>query len=234
MTTAFDSALSNLGITRTGASSTASSASTSSSSTGTLGQADFLKLMTAQMQNQDPFNPTDNTQMIAQMAQFSQLSGISEMNTTLQTIAAKLTGTSTSDAMSYVGKTVLTAGNTAYGSTSGGLNGAIELGDKASAVNVTISDPSTGATLKTIKLGAQDKGTVDYSWDGTTDSGEAAGSGPFKISAIASSSSGQTVSTKTLVWAPVTSVSNPTSGSPTLNVAGVGPSVAISDIRQIG
>eukprot|EP01036_Dinobryon_divergens_P011689 gene11689-15733_t len=78
----------------------------------TRGQADFLKLMTAQLQNQDPFNPVDNTQMVAQMAQFSSVAGISQMNTTLSSIAAKLTGTSTSDALSYVGRNVLTEGGT--------------------------------------------------------------------------------------------------------------------------
>lgn len=55
-----------------------------------LGQADFLKLLTVQMQQQDPFNPVDNTQMLAQMAQFSSLAGISEMGGTLSSIADKL------------------------------------------------------------------------------------------------------------------------------------------------
>ncbi len=55
-----------------------------------LGQGDFLKLLTVQMQQQDPFNPIDNTQMLAQMAQFSSLAGISEMGSTLGSIAAKL------------------------------------------------------------------------------------------------------------------------------------------------
>ena len=56
--------------------------------------------MTAQLKNQDPFEPVDNTQMVAQMAQFSSLAGISEMNTTLKAIADKLGGTTTADAMS--------------------------------------------------------------------------------------------------------------------------------------
>ena len=58
--------------------------------TATLGQSDFLKLMTAQLSLQDPFDPVDNKEMVAQMAQFSSLSGISEMNATLKTIAARL------------------------------------------------------------------------------------------------------------------------------------------------
>lgn len=55
-----------------------------------LGQADFLRLLTVQVQQQDPFNPVDNKQMLAQMAQFSSLSGINEMTTTLQDISDKL------------------------------------------------------------------------------------------------------------------------------------------------
>lgn len=56
----------------------------------TLDQTSFLKLMTTQLKTQDPFAPTDSTQMVAQMAQFSQVSGNAEMNATLKEIAAKL------------------------------------------------------------------------------------------------------------------------------------------------
>lgn len=55
-----------------------------------LGESDFLALMTAQLQQQDPFAPVDNQAMIAQMAQFSSLSGISEMNDTLKSIADQI------------------------------------------------------------------------------------------------------------------------------------------------
>lgn len=55
-----------------------------------LGQADFLRLLTVQVQQQDPFDPVDNKEMLAQMAQFSSLSGITEMNETLQGISEKL------------------------------------------------------------------------------------------------------------------------------------------------
>ena len=54
-------------------------------------QSDFLRLMTAQLSQQDPFNPVDNQQMVAQMAQFSSLAGVSETNTTLQKISEQLT-----------------------------------------------------------------------------------------------------------------------------------------------
>ena len=55
-----------------------------------LDQSDFLRLMTAQLSSQDPFNPVDNQEMVAQMAQFSSLAGVSETNTTLKSIAEQL------------------------------------------------------------------------------------------------------------------------------------------------
>ena len=59
-------------------------------SSDTLGQDDFLKLMTTQLQNQDPFKPTDNTEMIAQMAQFSMVTGQTEMNESIKAISGQL------------------------------------------------------------------------------------------------------------------------------------------------
>ena len=56
----------------------------------TLGQTDFLKLLTVQLQQQDPFEPVDNKEMLAQMAQFSSLGGINDTNAILETISSKL------------------------------------------------------------------------------------------------------------------------------------------------
>jgi flagellar basal-body rod modification protein FlgD len=226
----FDTTLANLGIKSTSGTGDTATANATSGKT-TLGQSDFLKLLTAQLNNQDPFSPVDNTQMVAQMAQISTSSGISDLGTTLKSIADKLNDTSTADALSYVGKTVLTVGSTAYGRNSGGIAGAVELGAAASDVRVTISDAS-GNPLKTLSLGNQAAGTVKYDWDGTTDGGKAAGAGPFTVS-VAAQNAGSTVKATGLVWAPVESVSVPSSGTPTLNVTGIG-TVAVGDVRQAG
>src|SRR5690242_14156802 len=205
MSTAFDNTLANLGIGRSGSASTPTVQTQAQSQT--LGQADFLRLMTAQLKNQDPFSPVDNTQMVAQMAQFSSVAGISQMNSTLSAIADKLGGTSASDALSYVGKNVLTPGNIAYARSSGGIQGAVQLADDASDVTVAISD-SNGNILKTMSLGAQDKGTVTFDWDGKTDAGADAGSGPFAVTTYAQNA-GTTIGSQPLVWAPVAAVSMP-------------------------
>ena len=187
--------------------------------------------MTAQLKNQDPFAPVDNTQMVAQMAQFSSVAGISEMNSTLKAISDKLAGTSQSDALSYVGRTVLTEGTTAYGRTAGGIAGAIELDDDAAQVNVSIQS-ADGQVLKTIQLGAHVKGTVDYDWDGKTEDGADAGSGPFNI-IVNAGTDGAEIASRSLVWAPVASVSMPSSGTPVLTLPGIGQ-VPITSVRQIG
>lgn len=227
MATSFDATLASLGIKRTDTGNKAGMGRGVEQMT----QADFISLMTAQMKNQDPFEPVDNTQMVAQMAQFSSLAGISEMGTTLKAIAEKLGGTSTSDALAYVGKTVLTEGSVAFPRTSGGLAGAVELDAAATAVNLTITN-ANGAVVKTQNLGARPKGTVSFDWDGTTDNGEPAGDGPFTITANARAND-KTITSRTLVWAPVTSVSLPTGGAPVLTLPGVGQ-ITPAAIRSIG
>lgn len=227
--TAFDTTLSNLGIARTG---TASQTNTNSLGSSAMDQSDFLTLMTAQMKNQDPFEPVDNTQMVAQMAQFSSLAGISEMNTTLQAIAAKLGSTSTTDLVSWVGRTVLTQGDVAYPRTDGSLGGMIELGAAAAEVNVVIEGPN-GEILKNVSLGAAPAGRTEFEWDGTTDTGEPAGDGPFTIRVAARDASGAVVAAQPLVWAPVTAVAMGSDGNPVLTLPGIGQ-VSTTAVRQIG
>lgn len=225
MAGSFDATVRNLGLAARSAQAPVKPAGSQ-----TLGQGDFLKLMTAQMKNQDPFKPVDNTQMVAQMAQFSSLAGISEMSATLKSMADKLGATSTADAAAYVGRTVLTEGKAAYGRSDGGIAGAVELGEAADAVAVSISD-TDGRLLKVVSLGRQPAGTATFDWDGGTDAGEDAGAGPFTVSVVAEAR-GQAVAARSLVWAPVQSVSLQ-SGSPVLDVAGLGPVLA-SAVRKIG
>jgi flagellar basal-body rod modification protein FlgD len=229
MATSFDSTMANLGIGRTGTTGTGANRALGSSN---MDQSDFLKLMTAQMKNQDPFDPVDNTQMVAQMAQFSSLAGISEMNTTLRAIAEKLTGTSMGEAINYVGKTVLVEGAVAYPRTSGGLAGAVDLDGDAANVTVTIQGKG-GETLRTVDLGKQAAGAVAFDWDGTTDSGDPAGAGPFTVKVSARNASGGGVAARPLVWAPVSSVSKAADGQPVLELPGIGR-VPLSAVWQVG
>ena len=227
MASSFDSTLASLNIGRT----TTTPNAITAAAADTLTQNDFLKLLTAQLKNQDPTEPVDATQQVTQLAQFSSVAGISEINTTLKAIQDKLAGGSTSDALSYVGRTVLAPGNTAFPRTDGGLTGAVDLAGAATDLRVSIEGPN-GAILKTLSLGAQAQGTATFDWDGTTNNGEPAGPGPFKISAVANNN-GASVGTTPLVWAPVSSVSIPAKGAPILTLPGIGQ-IATTQVRQIG
>jgi flagellar basal-body rod modification protein FlgD len=196
----------------------------------TLDQNDFLKLMTAQLNNQDPFNPVDNTQMVAQMAQFSSVAGISEMNSTLKALSTKLGATTATDAIGFVGKTVLTEGTTAYERASGGIAGAIELDGEATDVTVSIADKN-GSTVRTIQLGKQAAGTVTYDWDGKDGAGNAIQGGPYSV-VVDAANAGKAVTARGLVWAPVQSVTVSATGEASLNVTGIG-TVPTSNVRQI-
>jgi flagellar basal-body rod modification protein FlgD len=132
--------------------------------------------------------------------------------------------------MGYVGRTVLTAGKTAYERTSGGIAGAVELAGDATDVDVSIADKD-GRVVKNIQLGAQAAGEASYSWDGTDDAGNKIENGPYTISVEAAKGS-TLVDATSLVWAPVESASLPAGGAPVLNVTGLG-TVDPSAVRKV-
>lgn len=225
---AFDAVMDKLGVT----SSTAAQQKKKTEANDTLDQSSFLKLLTAQLKNQDPFKPVENEQMVAQMAQMSSVQGIAEMNATMKAMSSKFDTGQAASATSYVGKAVLSPGNIVWPRADGSFEGFGTIDKAASDVQVTISD-SNGQTIRTLSLGAQKAGEFAIDWDGLDGSGQEAGAGPFAIKVIANRSDGN-VEVKPLVWAPVTSVKLPADGgTPILNVAGIGE-VALSAVRQVG
>ena len=225
----FDDTLSQLGIRRSGVSG--SPEVKTALEANSLGQDAFLKLLTEQLRNQDPFEPVKNENMVAQMAQFSSVAGISEMNQTLKAMADRMDSANAAQAIGYVGKTVLVEGNTAYPRTDGGLDAVVALAEGADDMTVTISDQN-GSLLRTIQMGAQRRGDVEIAWDGKTQTGDDAAGGPYRIAATVVRS-GQRVAVPVQVWAPVTSVSLSDSAGPMLNIAGLGQK-PISAVRQVG
>jgi flagellar basal-body rod modification protein FlgD len=129
-----------------------------------LGQAEFLKLMTAQLQNQDPFAPMDNGDFIAQMAQFSTVTGITEINTNLTNLGDKLEPNRIATAASFLGTSVLVPGNSVTPDEKGQIHGVVDLPASSTNVGLTITN-SRGEIIKTIELGSQNKGLVGFSWE---------------------------------------------------------------------
>ena len=141
-----------------------------------LGQSDFLKLMTTQLQNQDPFAPMENAEFIAQMAQFSTVTGITEMGASLKGIAEQLGEFRIATAANLLGSSVMIPGNYARPDESGEIHGMLDLPSASGATSLSFSN-ATGDLLHTMQLGAQPSGLVGFEWSdvpqSVLDSGEA-------------------------------------------------------------
>ncbi|HEY0327394.1 MAG TPA: flagellar hook capping FlgD N-terminal domain-containing protein, partial [Allosphingosinicella sp.] len=134
-------------------------APTVASATAGLDQAAFLRLMTTQLTTQDPFNPVDNTQMVAQMAQFSQVAGISEMNQNLRALVQSMGGGRFTEASSWIGRAMLVQSDVATPLGDGTYAG--ELGFDAAAEEVSVSFvDAAGNTVHTMDLGAREAGST--------------------------------------------------------------------------
>ena len=135
----------------------------------TLGQSDFLKLMTTQLQNQDPFAPMENAEFIAQMAQFSTVTGITEMGTELKGIAEQLGEFRIATAANLLGNSVMIPGNYARPDAQGEIHGMLDLPSASGVTNLTFSN-AAGDVLHHMELGPQSAGLVGFAWQDVPES----------------------------------------------------------------
>jgi flagellar basal-body rod modification protein FlgD len=142
-------------------------ASSPASSVTTKNDADaadrFLKLLVAQMKNQDPLNPMDNAQVTTQMAQISTVSGIDKLNTTVQGLNQQFVQMQALQGASLVGRDVILPGDRLSVSDSGQLQGGFELASAADSVNVEVLN-AAGHVIDTLKLGAEGAGRHGFDW----------------------------------------------------------------------
>ena len=220
-----------------GTSSGSTSSASSSSNSMTSVQDQFLKLLTTQLQNQDPLNPMDNAQITSQIAQISTVTGIQTLNTTMQALLSASQDNQTTQAASLVGQAVMVPGNaltlasttSSSGTATTAAVGAYTLAANADKVTVTIKD-SGGNTVRTLTYGSQSSGLHDFTWDGTTDTGATAANGSYTI-AVAASNGSDSVTTTPLTLGSVRSVINNGSGF-TIDVGSLG-TFTMDDVKQI-
>lgn len=145
----------------------------------------FLKLLVAQMQNQDPLSPMDNAQVTSQMAQINTVSGIEKLNTTVAGLSSQFAQLQTVQGAALVGHDVIVAGNRlAIDATAAVGQGGFELTGAADAVKVEILAPS-GAVMQTINLGAESAGVHSFDWPSGT--ATSASGLTFRVSATSGS-----------------------------------------------
>lgn len=194
--------------TSTGTTGTSTTSTTSTSKTED-SQTRFLKLLTAQLKNQDPMNPMDNAQMTSQLAQLDTVSGIERLNTTLNSLVDSLGNSQSMQAAELIGKTVLVSGSQlalANGAAYGGIN----LATAADSVTIHILN-SAGTEIQTETLGAQSAGVIDFSWDGKASDGTTAADGNYKFT-VEASQGGKAVTVDALQVGTVSALTKTSSG----------------------
>ncbi|MDF0541003.1 flagellar hook capping FlgD N-terminal domain-containing protein [Sphingobium sp. H39-3-25] len=189
-----------------------------------MGQSDFLRLLTTQMQTQDPFEPMDGSQMVTQMATITNSTGIAEMNQTLSDIKTQLGGNRIGDAASWIGKSMLVESNIAAPNSSGAYAGVVALSEASDAVSVDLVD-SSGNVVKTVDLGAQAKGSANFYWDGKDADGNVIGNQPLTVKVNGAATDG------VATWATVAAVQSPADSSQSLLITPIGSFAATDAIR---
>ena len=193
-------------------------------SDATASQDRFLKLLVAQLNNQDPMNPMDNAQMTSQMAQINTVSGIQQLNETVKSLSGQFASLQVLQGASMIGHDVLTQGN-ALSISAGVAKGVIDFPANADKVSVQILSPG-GQVVDTLNLGPEAAGRQTFQWNAA---GYTSGGTPtFKVIAT---QAGQAMVTTSLSRDTIVSVGNSGTGM-TVQLKG-GSTVAYDDIKAI-
>ncbi|PCJ40830.1 MAG: hypothetical protein COA71_09510 [SAR86 cluster bacterium] len=156
--------------------------STSSNSSKELGQEDFLKLLVAQLKNQDPSNPADNGEFLGQIAQFSMVDGIDELGESFKSISNSFFTNQAMQASQLVNKEVLTESDNTILTEGQGIQGKLFLNDHAANVKLQIHD-AAGSLVRTIDLDSLEAGEQTFSWNGLDDEAKQLPAGSYTFSA---------------------------------------------------
>lgn len=188
----------------------------------------FLKLLVAQMRNQDPLNPLDNAQVTTQMAQISTVTGIEKLDGSIGGLRQSLVAAQSLQSAGVIGRQVLATGATLSLGASGG-SAALDLPAAAGRVQVSIATPA-GAVLRRLELGALPGGISTFQWDGMTDAGGRAAPGSY-VFQVTASDGNRMVAATPLSAGRVSGVSL-SNGTVQLNLEN-GGDLNVADVRRI-
>lgn len=207
-------------------------AASSSSKNDALGKDAFLQLLVTQMKNQNPLEPQDNGEFVAQLAQFSSLESMQNLTTTVDSIAGLYQSSQALQASSLVGRSVIVNAGSTTVDTTKGMTGSVVVPSASTATSIKIYDAQMNV-VKTVDLGAQSAGSASFSWDGKGEAGEVLPAGNYSF--VASGSlEGKATALATYLPATVNSVTTGVNGSEmVLNLAG-GQSIGLSQVKTIG
>jgi len=200
-------------------------------------QNQFLTLLVTQLQNQDPLNPMDNSEVTSQIAQLSTVNGIQQLNNTLLALSGQMDMSQSLQAANLIGKDILyPGGKISLGSAPGDPSAktatpfGVDLMAGTATTTVSIADAS-GKVVRKMDLGSLPTGVYPLSWDGLDDAGAPVPDGAYTLQVAAADAKGQPVSAQALTSGHISSVGYTTEGLK-LNLA-LGDKISLLDVRQV-
>lgn len=202
---------------------------TQAESAPTLGRDDFMKLLIAQLKNQDPLNPMDARESITQLSQLTSVEELRSMSDRLRSLQGAMSSMVDNQASGLIGKRVEADGSQLVLGQQGGAGSAITLSAGAEQVTLTVRD-AEGEVVRTMELGRQLAGSLPVEWNGMLDGGTRAEPGSYRLSVSAKDGDGNPIEVSAQVKGTVGSVSYE-QGYPELVVGGA--RVALASVTSI-
>ncbi len=174
-----------------------------------LGQDEFLHLLTAQLKAQNPLEPANNQEFVAQLAQFSQLEQLTNMNTALEQqietnvlLSQSMTNVS---ATNLIGRSVKSSSPTLNVEGGSPVQLGYNLFAAASDLRVEIRDRS-GTVVRSLNPTARSQGDNTVSWDAKDDHGSVVRDGDYFFTVTALDKNGVELETLPFTTGKVNSV----------------------------
>ena len=212
------------------ATSGSTASSTTSSSTSGLGMDAFLQLLVTQLQYQDPLDPMDDKEFVAELAQFSSLEQLTEINSGIEGLSTLTQEQQMIGAVNFIGKTIEANGTAVNVEDGAATSVTFTLPEDAATCLVNVLD-SSGNIVRTVDLGATTAGQVEFEWDGKDYDGNAVDDGQYQVAVTATNADGEVMTVTSTMTGTVEGIQQ-VSGSYYLDIGG-GRYVAFTDITNV-
>lgn len=207
----------------------ASDQPTATTGTTSLGQDAFLKLLTAQMQNQDPLEPMSNQEFVAQLAQFSSLEQLQNVSKGMENLYLINSSINNTGMTNLIGKYVVANGDTFSYSGEGDQSIRFTSDSASTQTTVTIQD-ADGRVVYSETMGGMGPGEQTWSWDGTDLSGQPVEEGQYTFSVSGKDADGNAIDYTEMIEGVIDQMSFANGNAqPTVN----GVEVSIADIVRL-
>ena len=190
----------------------------------------FLKLLIAQIKNQDPMSPMDASTMTAQMSQLNMVSSMGTMNTSMQAMLAQMQSANFMNQASLIGHSPMVAGSS-INYTGGEVMLGANLANPLQGVVATIKDAS-GNVVGTADLGNLNNGMANFVFDGVDASGAKMPNGIYRVEISGKNNAGTNESPAPYVGSPVVSILKEGSSGEALLKLADGRSIKASEVKQ--